>query len=743
MNKILKITLLIILTLCPFIALINCSSHKEDNHRSKVIAKNNDIINGCDTSSYAEVVENFLFEKGYSKYRYKDIDEEQENYINQNLYSYIDENGTLKYDNFFKILKWKGVNSIRLRLWNDPYDDKGNSYGGGHNDIDTDIWIMKQAKKEGIHDFFIDFQYSDFWADPQVQKPPKKWEHKSATEIAKLVYEYTNQVLENFTKVGLSQYISAVQIGNEISRGFLWTNSKYNFGETQSYLENGIKAVKNFDIKNKLAIKTIIHLDCSNIKSFKYPLNKFMENKYVFKNVDYIGLSFYPQWNWHDMDDLFDSMRYIKSNYNKDTLIMEYSSVYAATNDSYIGDTSNDQMSYADSIKRAPVSSEGSVYLFNVFLNTISKALPNSKVGYYWWEPGWLLKGKTSWATYEGVDYLRNNNHNGYKLGSTWWNKGLFDINGCALPILDEIKTYKRVVKTENDNSNNKFNFISKKDIIDNQADKTDLYKDDLFKNNEFYWKKSYNKKYLSSYLNKINDEYSQKPWYGKSNEIDIYNDEYSKRTSSKDFINIVKENYKHIMWTQVDFLKIDINKEQVTIYINAKDNSFYYKKDVDPIKIIINRNKISNNLKTNYFDLSKNFNIKAVNDYSSLLKQIKSSLSKSDDELKSLFYNALGVNGGISEYEGNDKIWLYDDLKKVNREAQMDFISCDNLLRKDGTVNFNKLNSTILNWPNSNADFQNMKYVCIRKKIEDDTFIKSGKELWLYPKALIFKLQN
>ena len=41
------------------------------------------------------------------------------------------------------ILKRYGVNSVRLRLWNDPYDEQGNPYGAGTNDLEWDFcWII-------------------------------------------------------------------------------------------------------------------------------------------------------------------------------------------------------------------------------------------------------------------------------------------------------------------------------------------------------------------------------------------------------------------------------------------------------------------------------------------------------------------------------------------------------------------------------------------------------------------------
>ena len=42
-----------------------------------------------------------------------------------------DENG--KAQDLFRILADHGVNYIRVRVWNDPYDSDGNGYGGGHN----------------------------------------------------------------------------------------------------------------------------------------------------------------------------------------------------------------------------------------------------------------------------------------------------------------------------------------------------------------------------------------------------------------------------------------------------------------------------------------------------------------------------------------------------------------------------------------------------------------------------------
>ena len=59
-----------------------------------------------------------------------------------------------------------GVECIRVRIWVDPYDQNHSGYGGGNCDLDNAIEIGRRAKGQNLG-LFIDFHYSDFWADPQ------------------------------------------------------------------------------------------------------------------------------------------------------------------------------------------------------------------------------------------------------------------------------------------------------------------------------------------------------------------------------------------------------------------------------------------------------------------------------------------------------------------------------------------------------------------------------------------------
>lgn len=121
-----------------------------------------------------------------------------------------------KEQDVFETLAESGVNYIRLRVWNDPYDENGNGYGGGDNDVATAIELGKRATQYGMK-VNIDFHYSDFWADPKRQHAPKAWEGMSADEKADALYDFTKESLTQILDAGVD--VGMVQVGNEINNG--------------------------------------------------------------------------------------------------------------------------------------------------------------------------------------------------------------------------------------------------------------------------------------------------------------------------------------------------------------------------------------------------------------------------------------------------------------------------------------------------------------------------------------------
>ena len=160
-----------------------------------------------------------------------------------------------KEDDLFNILKEYGTNSIRIRLWNDPYDENKNPYGAGTNDYEKAVLISRRAKEAGMSTL-LDFHYSDFWADPGKQILPKAWKDFNEDQLADAVYTYTKKVLLDLKKEGLLP--DMVQIGNEITNGLLWpTGLKPNFDQIKRYVSAGLKAVK---VLSKEGIKTNVTL---------------------------------------------------------------------------------------------------------------------------------------------------------------------------------------------------------------------------------------------------------------------------------------------------------------------------------------------------------------------------------------------------------------------------------------------------------------------------------------------------
>ena len=130
----------------------------------------------------------------------------------------------VKYYNFdgweqdvFRTLAENGINYIRVRVWNDPFDSSGRGYGGGNCTIDTALEIGKRATAYGMK-LLVNFHYSDFWADPGKQMAPKAWKGMEIEEKAQALYAYTRDSLKKLKQAGVA--VGMVQIGNETNGHF-------------------------------------------------------------------------------------------------------------------------------------------------------------------------------------------------------------------------------------------------------------------------------------------------------------------------------------------------------------------------------------------------------------------------------------------------------------------------------------------------------------------------------------------
>jgi len=351
-----------------------------------------------------------------------------------------------KPQDLFDILKSHGVNTIRLRLWNDPFGKNHESYLGGFCDLKNILQLAHRAKAHSMS-ILLDFHYSDFWADPGKQFKPKAWSKIEGLELEKSVFDYTQSVLERFKHEGiLPEY---VQIGNEITNGMLWPDGKLEVnpqgGPRLGYerlarlLRAGIKGVKNISPITKI----VLHLERSGDNALYH---EWLDEILVKEKVDFdiLGVSYYVY--WHGPFDAFKkNMRDILKTYKKPICMVETS--YGFTGKEYEASIkpeafaglvmTDEKLSALNPKPPFPLSHEGQNAFVQELLQTIDEL---GLLGFYYWEPAWLPLHGSSWASSEAVAYI----HETKGTGNEWANQGLFDYHGNALLALNLIREFKK-----------------------------------------------------------------------------------------------------------------------------------------------------------------------------------------------------------------------------------------------------------------------------------------------------------
>lgn len=332
------------------------------------------------------------------------------------------------------ILKRYGVNSVRLRLWNDPYDADGTPYGAGTNDLDKTIRLAKRAKEAGMG-FLLDYHYSDFWADPGKQVVPKAWQGYTPDQLEQAVYEYTVETMTALKEADVAP--TMVQVGNELTNGLLWpTGKKPNFDRLAKYINAGIRGVREVDEQ----VKIMIHLDNGGFNEMYVEwFDHFMERCEPF---DIIGFSYYPFWHG-TLDQLEYNMRDMAERYHKELVIAEVSMGF--TMEDY-RDRENDPEKKLKGMATKPelvehleypMTKQGQADFMDDIMRRI-KSVPGG-LGFYYWEPAWIPVPGCGWANEAALAYTGEAGPG----GNEWANQALFDYDGNALPALRRIRDFK------------------------------------------------------------------------------------------------------------------------------------------------------------------------------------------------------------------------------------------------------------------------------------------------------------
>ena len=359
----------------------------------------------------------------------------------------VEENSGVKYYNYdgeeqdvFMTLAQSGVNYVRLRVWNDPYDENGNGYGGGNNDVETAIELGKRATKYGMK-VFIDFHYSDFWADPKRQHAPKAWEGMSIEEKCDALNTFTKESLTKLLDAGVD--VGMVQIGNEINNGMSGETLMPN---VMNLLCSGSRAVREIAESYGRDIQIAVHYtninDPDQINKIAYNLQSF--------GVDYdiFGMSYYPF--WHGTSDGMQAVaKNIQEKYGKKVMIAETSYCYTSEDGDGCGNSLKGTDDLVDGYA-ATVQSQATM-----IRDICAAANEVGVIGVFYWGGTWIPVGKATednspiwekygsgWASSYASDYDPED-AGLYYGGCSWDNQAMFDFEGHPLASLNVFKYLK------------------------------------------------------------------------------------------------------------------------------------------------------------------------------------------------------------------------------------------------------------------------------------------------------------
>ena len=363
--------------------------------------------------------------------------------------NYYDHNGVKKSP--YEILSENGINYIRVRVWNDPFDANGNGYGGGNCDIENAILVGKAATEHGMK-LLVNFHYSDFWADPGKQMVPKAWKGMKIDEKSEALYQYTKDCLQKLVDAGVD--VGMVQIGNETNGAMCGEDSSALGGwkKIMQLMSAGSKAVREVCPNALVAVHFANPEKVTNFDSYGKNLDYYQVDYDVFAS------SYYPFWHG-TLDNLAQVLSKIAETYNKKVMVVETSYAFTAEDTDFNGNTIGDG---GGIVKDYPFTQQGQANLVRNVIDTVANKTTNG-IGVFYWEGTWISVGGSSWeensalwqthgsgwASSYAAEYDPEDAGQWYG-GCAVDNQSFFDANGKALESLKVFSLVRNGNSVEN-----------------------------------------------------------------------------------------------------------------------------------------------------------------------------------------------------------------------------------------------------------------------------------------------------
>ncbi len=194
---------------------------------------------------------------------------------------YVFKNNSGVKENCLEVLKEKGINALRFRVWVNP--------SGGYCGKKDVAYMAHRADSAGFQ-VLLDFHCSDTWADPGHQAKPAAWVNDSFPQLCTDLYNHIYGVLDTLKSLGVIP--KWIQVGNETNDGMLWEDGRASthMNNFAALITSGYNAAKAVDS----SIQVIVHLSNGNDNAMYRSIFDGLKSNGA--KWDIIGMSVYPYW---------------------------------------------------------------------------------------------------------------------------------------------------------------------------------------------------------------------------------------------------------------------------------------------------------------------------------------------------------------------------------------------------------------------------------------------------------------
>ena len=349
------------------------------------------------------------------------------NGVDISMLKQVEENGGLFYENGnqidpIQIFKDKGINTARIKIWHTP--------SLNYNNLESVLEIADRASSVGL-DLFLDFHYSDTWADPSSQTKPSAWVDLNFETLCDSLEQYSHHVITKLKNQNtLPKY---VQIGNETDCGFLWpdgyvcdeSNNDSQWNKLRDLFMHAIEGI-NSALDTQDTLKIISHVSSGGNWFFNNLIGQGVD-------IDILSISYYPMWHG-TLSDLNQNMDELGNEFQKPVLIVETAYPFTLQ----WNDNTNNILGLETQLLEDYEASEDGQF---TFLHDLIILVDENDygLGICYWAPDWISTNQ---------------------FGSPWENQALFDFDG---ELLDAISVFDNssvaIKRIENFSLNNIYNY--------------------------------------------------------------------------------------------------------------------------------------------------------------------------------------------------------------------------------------------------------------------------------------------